>query len=252
MVGSLLLRGMLVGLVAGLLAFGFARVFGEPQVEYAIAFEEHQAQAAGEAPEAELVSRSTQAGVGLLAGIMLYGAAIGGLLALTFAYVQGRISSLGPRGTAALIALAGFVAVILVPQLKYPANPPAVGNPDTIQARTELFFIMLVLSVATASAAVGLAKRLTTKHGTWNAWIAAGIAYVLVMGVAFYALPPINELPEQFSAAVLWNFRAATLGIHAILWSAIGLLFGAVAERKLVDQRDGHASHTHSAARTVR
>ena len=40
MVGALLLRGMLVGVVAGLLAFGFAEIFGEPQVEHAIAFEE--------------------------------------------------------------------------------------------------------------------------------------------------------------------------------------------------------------------
>ncbi len=33
MVGALLLRGMLVGLFAGLLAFGFAKTFGEPQVD---------------------------------------------------------------------------------------------------------------------------------------------------------------------------------------------------------------------------
>ena len=43
MVGSLLVRGMLVGIIAGLLAFGFARVFGEPPVDHAIAFEEQQA-----------------------------------------------------------------------------------------------------------------------------------------------------------------------------------------------------------------
>ena len=113
MVGSLLLRGMLVGIIAGLLAFGFARVFGEPPVDHAIAFEEQQAQAAGEAPEPELVSRSTQAGIGLLTGILVYGASIGGLFALVFSYVQGRVSGFGPRSTAALIALAGFVAVIL-------------------------------------------------------------------------------------------------------------------------------------------
>ena len=80
MVGGLLLRGMLVGVIAGLLAFGFARVFGEPQIDRAIAFEElmtkattsapvaahtHDATAAGgvhthdNAPEAELVSRDT-------------------------------------------------------------------------------------------------------------------------------------------------------------------------------------------------
>ena len=140
MVGSLLLRGMLVGVIAGLLAFGVARVFGEPQIDHAIAFEEQHATAAHEAPEDELVSRSTQAGIGLLTGMVIYGACIGGLFALVFAYVQGRVSGFRPRGTAALIALAGFVAIILVPQLKYPASPPAVGDPETIQARTVLYF----------------------------------------------------------------------------------------------------------------
>jgi hypothetical protein len=43
MVGRLLLRGMLAGVVAGLVAFGFARVFGEPPIEHAIAFEAHEA-----------------------------------------------------------------------------------------------------------------------------------------------------------------------------------------------------------------
>ena len=80
MVGKLLLRGMLVGLVAGILAFAFARVYGEPQVDKAIAFEEQQAQAAGEAPEPEMVSRATQAGIGLAAGLLVYGAALGGLI----------------------------------------------------------------------------------------------------------------------------------------------------------------------------
>ena len=40
MVGKLLLRGMIVGLIAGLFAFAFARVYGKPQVDRAIAFEE--------------------------------------------------------------------------------------------------------------------------------------------------------------------------------------------------------------------
>jgi len=237
MVGSLLLRGMLVGIIAGLLAFGFARVFGEPPVDHAIAFEEQQAQAAGEALEPELVSRSTQAGIGLLTGILVYGASIGGLFALVFSYVQGRVSGFGPRSTAALIALAGFVAIILVPQFKYPANPPSVGDPETIAARTELFFVLLIVSVLTMVASIGLASRLASRYGIWNAWIAAVTAYVVVMGIAEYALPPINEVPEQFSAVVLWNFRIASLGIQIILWTTIGVLFGAVAERRLVDRR---------------
>src|ERR1700685_3878425 len=125
MVGQLLLRGMLVGILAGLLAFGFARVFGEPAVDSAIAFEERAAAAKGEAPEPELVSREVQSTLGLLTGTLVYGAAIGGFFALVFAFAYGRMGSLGARETSALLALAGFVAVILVPFIKYPANPPS-------------------------------------------------------------------------------------------------------------------------------
>jgi hypothetical protein len=49
-------------------------------------------------------------------------------------------------------------------------------------------------------------------------------------------LPAINEVPDQFSAAVLWRFRVASLGIHAVLWTTIGLLFGALTERAMAAQ----------------
>jgi hypothetical protein len=39
MIKTLLVRGMAVGIVAGLLAFGFSSLFGEPSVDRAIAFE---------------------------------------------------------------------------------------------------------------------------------------------------------------------------------------------------------------------
>ena len=236
MVGNLLLRGMLVGVFAGLLAFGFAKIYGEPQVDRAIAFEEQTAQAAGEAPEPEIVSRQTQAGLGLLTGVLVYGASIGGLFSLVFAYTYGRISNFGPRGTAALLALAGFVAIVLVPDIKYPANPPSVGNPDTIGSRTELFFVMLVISIAALTAAVALARRLWSQYGAWNASIIAGLAFLVVIAIAQYALPTINEVPEKFSADLLWRFRTAALGIQLVLWTTIGLAFGAVVERSFAGQ----------------
>jgi hypothetical protein len=74
MIGTLLFRGMLVGVLARLLTFGFARIFGEPQVDRAIAFEEQMSQARSELPEPELVSRETQAGLGLFTGVIVYSA----------------------------------------------------------------------------------------------------------------------------------------------------------------------------------
>ena len=181
--------------------------------------------------EPEIVSRATQASFGLLTGVLVYGASMGGLFSLVFAYTYGRVSNFGPRGTAALLALAGFVAIVLVPNIKYPANPPSVGNPDTIGARTELFFVMLVISIAALTAAVALARRLWAQYGAWNAMIIAGLAFIVVIAIAQYALPTINEVPENFSADLLWRFRTAALGIQVVLWTTIGLVFGAVVER---------------------
>src|SRR5580698_9977365 len=122
MVGKLLVRGMLAGVAAGLLTFTFAKIAGEPQVDQAISFEEKADAAKGEAPEPEIVSRHTQAGFGLLTGVVVYGAAVGGLFSLVFAYAYGRSGRLGARALSALLALAAFVAIVIVPNLKYPAN----------------------------------------------------------------------------------------------------------------------------------
>jgi hypothetical protein len=228
---------MIVGAIAGLLVFAFAHTFGEPLVDRAIAFEDQMAQAKGETPEPEIVSRATQANLGLLTGTVVYSTAIGGIFALAFSFVYGRVSTLAARATSAVLALAAFVSIAIVPDIKYPANPPSVGNPDTIGVRTELFFLMIVVSIASLIVAVALAKRLAPRLGTWNAAIYSGMAFVLFIGIVQYLMPTINEVPEQFSAVVLWQFRATSLGMHAILWTTLGLGFGAWASNLLGEKR---------------
>jgi Probable cobalt transporter subunit (CbtA) len=241
-VGRLLLRGMLVGVVAGLLAFGFARIFGEPQVERAIAFEEQMIHSHGEMEEPALVSREMQAGLGLFVGVIVYGTAIGGFFSLAFGFIYGRFGRLGPRATSALLALAAYVAIVLVPSIKYPANPPSVGNPDTIGLRTGLFFMMLMASVAAVVLAALVARRLSTRYGPWNATLIAGAGFIVVIGIVQLALPEVNEVPEHFPAVVLWHFRIASLGMQAVLWTTIGLLFGALTERSCAGRFNERAS----------
>jgi Probable cobalt transporter subunit (CbtA) len=248
MVRALLVRGMLVGALAGLLASGFAWVVGEPQIDLAIAFEHHVDQMAGESPEPELVSRSVQSTVGLLTGIVVYGCALGGIFALVFAYAYGRIGVLSPRGTAAALAAAGFITLILVPQLKYPANPPAVGDPATIGARTALYFTMIALSVIAAVAALSTARQLARRFGVWNGAIAAGTAYAVVITAGMLILPAVNEVPADFPATTLWNFRLASLGIEALLWTTLGLAFGPLAESRMAAK----SSRDRRIARSVR
>jgi hypothetical protein len=233
MVRALLIRGMLAGALAGLFASGFARIFGEPQVDLVIGFEQHLRAVTGAAPEPELVSRAVQSTFGLLTGILVYGSALGGIFSLVFAYAYGRFGLLSPRPTAAILAAICFSVLILVPQLKYPANPPSVGGPETIAVRTTLYFTMIMLSVITALAALSTARQLARRLGVWNGAMIGGAAYLAVITIAMQVLPPVSEVPADFPATTLWNFRLTALGIEAVLWTAIGLIFGALAERRL-------------------
>lgn len=248
MTGALLARGLVVGLVAGLLAFAFAKIVGEPSVDRAIAFEAQMdemkrdaaiaAHQPVEAEEPELVSRKIQSTIGLFTGIVVYATAFGGLFALVFAFAQGRVGSVGPRSLAALLALAAFIAITVVPMLKYPANPPSVGSPDTIGYRTSMFFLVMLISIAATAFAVQLGRHLMRRYGAWNGWMIAGLVFIVVIAVAESLLPDIHEVPDGFPAVVLWHFRLASLGIQAILWTVNGLGFGWLAER-LIRQRLG-------------
>jgi hypothetical protein len=224
---------MLAGALAGLVAFGFAWVFGEPQIGLGIGFERHLHAVAGEAPEPELVSRAVQSTAGLLTGTLVYSSALGGIFSVVFACAYGRVGRLSPRATAAMVAALGFATLILVPQIKYPANPPSVGAPDTIAVRTRLYFMMIALSVIATIAATSTARQLARRIGGWNSAMIGGVGYLIVVAVTMVILPPVNEVPGDFPATTLWNFRLASLGTQAVLWAALGLIFGVLAERQL-------------------
>jgi predicted cobalt transporter CbtA len=279
MVRTFLVRGMLVGIVAGLFSFAFLKVYGEPQVDRAIAFETQQDEAKEPAKEAaqraashdhasathdhaardhashdhasaahaheaeatahtadhdeaELVSRPVQAGLGLLVAVLVYSAAFGGLFGLAFALAYGRTASaLTPQALAAVIALTGFVAIYLVPNLKYPANPPADGEPETIGIRTALYFVMIAISLAAMIVSLALKRLFVARFGEFSANVLVAVCYIVLVGIAGLLLPGVNEVPAQFPATLLWNFRMASIGAQLIMWATLGLLFGALSQR---------------------
>jgi predicted cobalt transporter CbtA len=226
---ALLIRGMISGLAAGLLATVFAAVFGEPGIEGGIAFEE-QVTAAG-APEVEVVGRGVQATLGLAAALLVYGVAVGGLFALAYAVVHGRVVRLNPRATAGLLALGAFLVLFLMPFLKYPGNPPGTTHAETISQRTGLHLVMVLISAVVAVAAVAAARRLQRGVGTWNAATLAAVAYLVVMGLVMAVMPEVDETPANFPATVLYDFRIASIGTQAVLWASLGVAFGALVER---------------------
>ncbi len=236
MMGRLILRGFIAGIVAGLLAFGWAKTFGEPAVNIAIHFESAQDEAKAAAavaagkpapPEDPVIfSRAVQSGIGLLTGMVVAGAGLGCLFAVLFAFANGRMGSLAAGPTSVLLAFYGLISVYLVPALKYPPNPPSVGEPATIKYRTGLYFLMMAISIASTLGALRLRRALVPKHGAWNGSLLALGAYLVVIAAFFVVLPGINEVPATFPAVTLWNFRLASLGIQTVLWGSLGVMFG--------------------------
>ncbi|MGW6781453.1 CbtA family protein [Streptomyces sp. NPDC054987] len=257
-VRGLLVRGMLAGLIAGLFAFAVAYVVGEPPVRGSIAVEEAAAaQDAASAPsghaghggdaasggaaeeEEELVSRPVQSTLGLATGVLVYGVALGGIASLAFAFALGRVGGFSPRATAALTGAGAFALVYLVPFLKYPATPPAVGNPDTIGQRTTLFFLMILLSVLLGVGAIILGRRLAPSLGNWNATLTAAGGFVAATAVAFVFLPDNSDAVQPgFPAALLWEFRLASLAVQLVLWAVFAVVFGVLAQRLLASRTD--------------
>jgi uncharacterized membrane protein YidH (DUF202 family) len=233
---NLLICGLIAGLCGGLLATGFARLVGEQPIDRAIAFESAKAKAAGEHEEAPIVSRTLQKSVGLLTAAVVFGLSLGGLFGLAFAVVYGRVGRASPARTSILLAAFAFVVIYLVPFVKYPANPPSVGDPNTIGRRTALYLIMILISLLAAVAAVQLRAVLARRWSGSTTTLLAGAGYLLVVVVAGWALPSVQEVPRTFPAVTLFRFREASVGMQAVLWTTIGLVFAATAQRVMTGQ----------------
>lgn len=231
MVRTLLVRGMIAGAVAAVLAFVFAWLFGEPALDGGIAYEDALAAAAGEAGGEALVSREVQSTIGLFVGLLVYGLSMGGILGIVYSFAQGRLGKLSARASVVVVALLGFVAVVVMPFIKYPPNPPASSLDETIGLRTGLYVVFLVLSIGFAVGAVALARRLAETRGWWSATLISAGAYIVVMAVVGALLPAIRETPADFPAVVLYDFRLASMGIQVVFWTAMALILATLVDR---------------------
>jgi hypothetical protein len=96
---------------------------------------------------------------------------------------------------------------------------------------------MIAISLAAAIAALRLGRDFVRRHGPWTGVPAAVGAFIALVAVAELLLPALDEIPRDFPASVIWHFRVATLGTHAVIWATLGLGFGALAERFLAKAR---------------
>ena len=186
--------------------------------------------------------RSLQSTAGLATATLVAGVTLGGLVGVVSALGLGRFGRLGVRGVPVLVAGLGFVATYLVPFLAYPPNPPAVGQAATIGYRTALYFILVAISLIVGVCAVVVARRLTPRWGAWWATLACSAGYAVVLGVTIAIMPGYDEVPADFPAAVLYDFRRASLLTQLTLWGVVGLTTAELAHRLSVHGRRGAAA----------
>jgi hypothetical protein len=182
-------------------------------------------------------------------GVLAFSVALGALFAVVFAVAYGRVGNISARALSVVIAAGMLISVWIVPALKYPPNPPATSLEETITQRTELYLLMVGLSVILMVAAVYLGRQLTPKLGAWNATLVGGAAYLVAVFVVMLILPTINEIPGPmvndagvivfpgFSAVDLYEFRLFSLGTQVIVWATIGLVSAALLSRLLEGKR---------------
>ena len=216
----IILRGALSGVIAGILGFAFARVFAEPVIDKAIDYESGRDavlaalnHAAGRpvAPDGpEIFSRTIQSTIGIATGIIAFSAAMGALVAVAYLVLHGRFR-IRPRNLAWMIAGFGFLGVYLLPFVKYPANPPAIGHTFTITTRGQLYLSVVACSLILLGLAVCLARRLAPRFGLLGAVLIAAVAFLVVYGVVIGLLPSLGDLPGNVAASSQFGYaRAAT------------------------------------------
>lgn len=212
-------RGALSGAAAGLLAATVAYFWLEPSLRAAIALE---------GGDGGLVSRGVQERLGAPAGFVLTGLALGLVLA---AVDRGVRAGGSPWMRSLALTGALFLALVAVPQLRYPANPPGVGDPDTIGERTGGYLLALGIGVAV----VGLVATTLRRLHEADELDAGRQVLVVIVGLALvalaWALLPGSSDPGEVPADLVWDFRIRSLGVSALMWAALGATYGALALR---------------------
>jgi Probable cobalt transporter subunit (CbtA) len=218
--GALLGRGAFAGAVAGLLTSVVAFFLLEPVLDRAIALEGGD----GHGP----VSREVQKLFGLPVGFALVGLSLGLLFAVAYRVLPSRADD-WHRSTG--LALGAFLALAAVPQLRYPANPPGVGDPETITTRTSSYLLAVALGVVVVAGAYAALRALDRRGVTAPVRQSLVVAGSLVVVAVGYALLPDSGDAVEVPATLVWDFRIRSLGVLALLYASLGAAFGLLSTR---------------------
>lgn len=229
---DVLRNGAVAGAAGGAASAIFLRLVGERSIDTAVAIEARAN--AGQAHE-EMFSRSTQH-LGGMIGITLAGVAFGVLLAVLFARLRPRLPGRADWQRALWLGAFVWVVANLVPALKYPPNPPTVGDPATIGRRTAAYLLLLLFSVLAAVAATGVsawcAKRGTDDQLRLLATVGTFAVLVTIALLMFPPTPDAVHAPTQ----LVWRFRIQSLGGTALLWLTTATVLGRLVTEKQPDR----------------
>ncbi len=220
-------RGVLAGAAGGACLALFLALVGEPAISRAITLEAQRTRTgAGD----EMFSRGAQQ-VGGVVGAVAYGVCLGLIASLVLARARRGPGRTTEWRRAMVVGATGFVTVVLLPFLGYPANPPGVGDPATVGRRTVLYTMLLAWSVlagwASWRVAIALRERARAEHLVW----AAAVILYSVAGAAALLVMPASPDAVDLPATLLWRFRVASLGGSLLLWVVLGWVLGFLAER---------------------
>jgi predicted cobalt transporter CbtA len=217
-----LISGAIAGTILGLIN----QLLVEPYIDQAIKIEVQNTVASGEPVDLdELVQyRLWQKGGEIVAATIL-GTSISALFGIVYAYSRDSLPGSNNKKKGLILAGIMFLVIFLIPALKYPANPPAVGDPETIEYRESSYIVMLVISGFTALGVAILYRSLGQTRESRKFIVPA--IYVVIIALAFVVLPP-NPDVITMSSDLLMNFRIVTTITMGIFWGTLGILLGSL------------------------
>lgn len=235
---QLLWRGAAAGLAAGLASACLVWLLVEPVIRRALAIEEARATRPHGHAEHPLVSRDLQVLAGAVT-VVVVGALFGVVFAVVFAKVRHRLPGGSDFTRAAGLTVLAFFVFTLVPALKIPANPPAVGDPATVTERTLIYVLSILLSLGLVVVVATLDRYLhgvgaqdSTRYTLNTCAAAAGVVAILML-----APSSPDAVPGDVPASLIWDFRLASLAQLAAMWTVLGTTFGLLLDRRGRRQR---------------
>jgi predicted cobalt transporter CbtA len=216
-----LVSGALAGTIHGMANLAIV----EPYLDEAIGIENQNLFASGEEEDTPQfwveydAYRDWQKGGQVLAGAIL-GTSIGALFGIV--YALSRNSLKGKNDLQKTLVLAGimWLTMYLIPFLKYPANPPTVGDGETVVLRAILYLSFIAISGFGAVGFYQLSKKIKSKSK-----IIPVVGYGVFIAIVFALMPPN---PDEVNAPMdlVNGFRAMSVVAVSVFWVSIALILG--------------------------